>query len=251
MVSPSLSIVIPAFNEEALILQTLTEIYSYCRRQQILFEIIVVDDASTDDTTSIISSFIKTHPECRMVRNVNNIGCHPSVLVGFSKATMDWIVFLPGDGQISPDIINTAIPLMPKHHLLCTHRTLRNDPWYRVAISQFYNFIIRLITGLNIMDFDSAILVRRDFYEKISPLLRSRSASLSVEIAVQTFVHSGIIGQFSICHRPRTAGIARGLNWRDVRGVPKNLIRIARLVLPTRYHALRTRFFGYQVPRSQ
>ena len=233
MVSPSLSIVIPAFNEEALILQTLTEIYSYCRSQQILFELIVVDDASTDDTTSIISSFIKTHPECRMVRNVNNIGCHPSVLVGFSKATMDWIVFLPGDGQISPDIINTAIPLMPKHHLLCTHRTLRNDPWYRVAISQIYNFIIRLITGLNIMDFDSAILVRRDFYEKISPLLRSRSAS------------------FSICHRPRTAGIARGLNWRDVRGVPKNLIRMARLVLPTRYHALRTRFFGYQVPRPQ
>lgn len=211
---------------------------------------IVVDDSSTDNTASIISSFTALHHECRSVRNTENIGCHPSVMVGFSNATMDWIVFLPGDGQIPPDIISTAIPLMAHHDLLCTTRTIRNDPWYRIAVSRLYNFIIRIITGLPITDFDSCILVRRAFYESIAPLLRSRSASLSVEIAVQTSVHRGTIGEFSILHRPRTAGVARGLNWRDVRGVPRNLMRMARLVMPTRYRALRTRFIRSLLSRA-
>jgi glycosyltransferase involved in cell wall biosynthesis len=231
---PSVSIIVPAYNEELLLQSVILELYFFCKSSLITFEIIIIDDCSTDQTNSIGLQLVGIHPEIRLIRNDRNLGCHPSVRIGFDSAVMEWMVFLPGDGQIPPSIISQAFSLLPSTDLVCTDRHQRSDKLHRILISNTYNIILRLVTGLKIQDFDSAILIRRDMYSKIRDCIRSHSASISVELAVYTTISGGRVGEIKIAHRPRRAGVERGLNWRDIRGVPSNLFRMALLLAPYR-----------------
>jgi len=230
----TLSIVVPAYNEEVLIKNVILEMYFTCRQLFSEFEIIIIDDCSSDETYKIATCLSEIYHEIRVVRNSRNLGCHPSVRIGFDNAQMQWFAFLPGDGQIPPSILQEAALSFQELDFICTHRHARNDDLHRVIISKIYNVIIRLITGLKIRDFDSAILIRRDVYFGIRDRIRSQSASISVELAVHATMFGGRVGEIRIPHRPRLGGTARGLNWRDIRGVPQNLLRMVLIVAPLR-----------------
>ena len=234
----SLSVIVPAYNEEYLLLNVILEIYFTCRRHFATFEILIIDDCSTDQTNHIALRLANIYSEIHVIRNSQNLGCHPSLRIGFDNAKMEWLAFLPGDGQIPPTILHDALVQFGGLDFICTDRCQRNDEYHRVFISSIYNRCIRLITGLRIRDFDSSILIRRSKYLLIRDRLRSQSASISVELAVHATLAGARLGELQISHRPRLGGTARGLNWRDIRGVPFNLFRMMLIVAPTRLKAL-------------
>jgi glycosyltransferase involved in cell wall biosynthesis len=220
-----MSVVIPAFNEEA----NIRFVVEDCRRTLNDIpgdhEIIVVDDASTDATPRLLADLASTVDRLRVLHNPKNFGCHPSVRRGLDAARGEWALFLPADRQIRASALQRFLTQIHAADMVCSYRRRRSDPWYRVWISRFYNRIVRLAIGIPLRDFDSSILVRRAAYLEVAPDLIADSASLSVELVVRLLARGYRVAEVEIEHYPRVAGRATGLNLRDVTRVPVNLIR--------------------------
>lgn len=229
-----ISLVIPCYNEEA----NLPILWTHIVELQAIIpdniQIIFINDASNDSTLQILHSFRMSSPNVVVINNNVNIGCHLSVKKGFDYATGKWFIFIPSDLQILPTIILDIIPLMDSSDFVATWRRERQDLLHRRIVSRFYNYIIRFITNVNINDFDSSIAIRSSVYHRISHKLRATTASLAVEIATHSVRDAARIVEVPITHHPRTAGTARGLNWRDSLAAPLHLLRLWMLIRNTR-----------------
>ena len=95
----NISIVIPAYNEEANIVNTVEEIPDIARGLGCDYEIIVVNDGSLDRTGEIARELGLYLPKLRLVEHYPNRGYGGALKAGFSAATKEWIAFVPGDGQ--------------------------------------------------------------------------------------------------------------------------------------------------------
>lgn len=230
----TISVVIPVYNEEGNIAPVVDDC---CRTLNDLFgnhEIIVVDDASTDNTAHILRTLKGEVPYLKVIRNDGNIGCHPSVRRGFDEAQGDWLLFLPGDRQIRADSLFRFLARSAGADMVCSYRRRRADPRYRIWVSRLYNLVARLVTGVGFRDFDSSILIRREAYRAVAQELAGHTASLSIELVVRVLGRGYRVAEVEIEHFPRVTGKARGLNWRDASRVPINLVRATMLARRTR-----------------
>src|SRR5262245_1183832 len=97
-ISPSISIVIPAYNESRRLPATLQQIATYIEQATIpVLEIIVVDDGSTDGTAEVVDAFRKSHPLVQLIRNGTNRGKGYSVRRGMLAAKGEWVLFSDAD----------------------------------------------------------------------------------------------------------------------------------------------------------
>lgn len=229
-----ISLVIPCYNEEKNLPILWTHIEDLKKSLPGNIQVIFINDASNDSTLSILNLFMMSSKDIVVINNKINIGCHLSVKKGFDYATGEWFIFIPSDLQILPTIILGIIPLMDSSDFVATWRRDRKDLLHRRIVSRFYNYIIRFITGVKLNDFDSSIAIRSSVYQNISHKLRATTASLAVEIATHSVRDGARIVEVPITHYPRTAGTARGLNWRDSLAAPLYLFRLWMLIRNTR-----------------
>src|SRR3984885_6083671 len=94
-----LSVIFPALNESAVIENTLANAVSHLRELGVPFEVIVVDNASTDNTVALVEAFAKQNPEVSVIRHPRNLGYANSNLTGFRKAVGDVVAVADSDGQ--------------------------------------------------------------------------------------------------------------------------------------------------------
>lgn len=223
-----ISIVIPAYNEQDNIAGIVHESLQTLQHTTRHFEIIVVDDCSTDDTATVLNDLCTEIPQLRVIRNARNIGCHPASMVGYLAAQGDYCYFIPGDGQIPATELSKFLDKAKTEgcDLVYSWRQRRADPPHRLWVSGFYNLILRLFFGIRVHDVDSSELLTRRAITEILPRIRSESAFLTVEMLLEAQRQGLRIGEVVIDHRPRVAGVARGLNFKDISKVPLHFARI-------------------------
>jgi len=95
----SLSVVLPAYNEESLIALTIQTCFDYLKGRFKKSEVIVVDDGSKDRTAEIVRDLQETYPDLRLERHETNRGYGEALRTGFNAAKMDWILLMDSDGQ--------------------------------------------------------------------------------------------------------------------------------------------------------
>jgi glycosyltransferase involved in cell wall biosynthesis len=207
----SLSLVIPAHNEAANMgrvvggsLETLRELSSD-------WEIVLVDDGSTDDTAAVaLSAMGPDAARLRVVRHARKSGYGLTVADGLRAARGDYVAFMDGDGQFDPADLKTLAGLMPDADLAAGWRRRRADPGYRLVIAGVFNVLVRLLYGVRVRDIDCGLkLMRRRVLEDAAPLL-ARSALLNTELYFKS-QRSGLrIRQVAVPHYPRVAGVRSG-----------------------------------------
>jgi glycosyltransferase involved in cell wall biosynthesis len=157
----SLSIIVPAYNEQARLPETLRRIEEYFSQSEWSFrEILVVDDGSTDRTVEEAIGFSNGNPNIRVLRNPGNRGKGFSVRHGMLEARGEWLLFSDAD-------LSTPIEELDK--LWCTVQQRRVDvaigsralnrsligihqPGFRETAGKFFNFVMRMVTGLPFAD---------------------------------------------------------------------------------------------------
>ena len=216
-----LSIVIPAFNESdnlaAVVQESLDVLQGLTQR----FEIIVVDDCSTDDSWDKLQALAQEIPQLRPIRNEKNLGCHPSSLIGYQAAQGEYLYFSPADRQIpAAEISKFVAKAKTGCDVVYSWRQKRADPPHRLWISGCYNMLLRLFFGIRVHDVDSSELLTRRAVESLLPKVRSDSAFITVELLMEASRQGLAIGEVVIEHRPRVAGVARGINLHDLSKVP-------------------------------
>lgn len=135
------SVVIPLKNEEGNIADLIHELEPVMRSTGKPWELICIDDGSTDSTLTILTGLAETRPYLRILAFDRNYGQSSAFDAGFKSARGEWVITLDGDRQNDPADIPKLIAATERSDLVCGYRLDRRDPWHKKATSRIANFI--------------------------------------------------------------------------------------------------------------
>lgn len=147
----SLSVIIPAFNEEDSIGKSLDQIVAFLSKQDFNYEIIVVDDGSKDSTNQIVSKLT----DVRLITLEKNCGKGFAVKTGVLEAKNDFVLFMDADHAIPIDYILDFKNEIGNYDIVIGSKYLNqteNYPFYRKVVGKVFSFLKYIITGLKIKD---------------------------------------------------------------------------------------------------
>lgn len=153
-----LSIVVPLFNEEESLNLLTAEIKKGVKPLQIDFEVIFVDDGSTDNSLKVIRDITRQDKKFKYISFQKNYGKAAALQLGFKNATGDVIVTMDADLQDDPnEIPNLLKKLDEGYDLVSGWKKKRHDPFIKNQSSKFFNFITRIFSGIKIHDFNCGL----------------------------------------------------------------------------------------------
>jgi glycosyltransferase involved in cell wall biosynthesis len=157
----SLSVVIPAYNEEKRLPGTLDAVLRFLRgREWEQVEVLVVDDGSTDATAALVQACSREHPEVRLLSNPGNRGKGYSVRHGMLAAQGEWRLFTDADLSAPIDELDSLFDAVVRHnaHIAIGSRALDrrligvHQSAFRETAGRFFNLLVQLGTGLRLWD---------------------------------------------------------------------------------------------------
>lgn len=188
---PRLSIVIPAYNESRRIRPSLEKILAYVRSRNLSAEIIVVDDASGDNTAELVGEWARSHPEARLLSNNRNRGKGFSVRRGVLEARGEWVLFTDADLSAPIEETDKLVAALEREQAAAAvgSRALERElvgihqPFFREWSGRFFNVLVRLLTGLKIHDTQCGLkLFRREATRRAFELQTSRRFGFDPEL---------------------------------------------------------------------
>lgn len=143
----SVSIVLPAFNEEEGLGQVVGEIASECDSLNRAYEIVVVDDGSVDSTWDVIRDLSNGNPSIKGLRFARNFGHQLAVHAGIKATTGQSVIVMDSDGQDPPDLIPKLVELLESGHdvVNCIRKKRKESALKRFAYFAFYRFYRKLV----------------------------------------------------------------------------------------------------------
>lgn len=201
----NLSLVIPAYNEEAVILQAITEAAAALESFTGTFEILVIDDGSTDATASIVENYAGVDPRVRLIQHPQNIGYGAALRTGYSHARGDLVAMTDADCQFDLNDLDYLCSLAERFDIVSGYRIDRQDSVLRKFCSRGYNTLVQLLMGSPVRDIDCALKVfRRDALRCILPDDRQFFANTEM---FSRATDAGLkIVDVGVRHRQRAAG---------------------------------------------
>src|SRR2546421_2088880 len=221
--SADVSAVMPAFNEEANLEQSVGRVAPALPGQTRSFEIIVVDDGSRDGTAALLERLQGTHSQLRVVRHAANRGYGAAVRSRFDAARLSWVFLIDADNQFDPAEIGLLLAHAPEADIVAGYPRHRSDPLRRPLNALAFLTLVRLLFGRLGRDVNCAFkLIRRDLLVRMA--LQSDGALINTELLVLARqLHARII-EVPVHHYPRTAGTPTGANPRVVLRAFKELL---------------------------
>jgi dolichol-phosphate mannosyltransferase len=204
---PQLSVVVPVFNERDNIPPLLAEIAA-ALRGRVAYEVIYIDDDSSDDSRAVLTAQKEVHPELRVLHHVARSGQSTAVWHGVRAARSPWIATLDGDGQNDPGDIPKLLAARDAAtdiQLFAGWRTTRRDSFNKRISSKIANAVrSRMLrdatpdTGCGLKLFDREVFLRLPYFDHMHrylPALVKRAGFRCQSVPVG--------------HRPRTAGVSK------------------------------------------
>lgn len=169
--TPEISVVVPFFNEAESAHDVVQGIVSALTPAGVTFELLLIDDGSTDQTLAVLLGARQQWPQCRVLRQSRNSGQAAALLSGFRRANGRLIVTLDGDGQNDASDIPAMIRLLDGADMVVGIRIGRRDSGLRRAMSRIANTIRGRWLGDHVSDSGCALKVfRREVMESFMPL---------------------------------------------------------------------------------
>jgi glycosyltransferase involved in cell wall biosynthesis len=205
---PSVSVVIPMYNEEEYVSRTLTAVTAALERAGIEHEIVLVDDASTDRTAALADAAAAADRRIRVVHNPQNLTLGGSLRAGFAAARHELVLYTDADLPFDLEEVPRAVRLLQVQEadMLVAYRFDRTAEGMRRALYTWgYSVIIRALFSLKIRDVNFAFkLFRRRLLDRF--VLKSGGSFIDAELVVRTLKAGGHIIQIGVDYFPRTRG---------------------------------------------
>ena len=211
---PDLSVLLPAYNEAPNLPEVLEEIVTTLNGVGLSFEIIVVDDGSTDDSVDVLRKYTERFSELRWIHFRRNAGKSEALQSGFQLCRGRNVALMDADGQDDPAAIPMLLDALDDGLDLATgRRATRNDRFIKKHTSKVYNWVTAKMTGVPGKDFNSGLKVmRRDVCEEID-LYGEMHRYIPVLAVSEGFK----VGEVDVPHRTRLHGeskFGRARFWR-------------------------------------
>jgi glycosyltransferase involved in cell wall biosynthesis len=166
---PGISMFFPAFNDGGTIASLVIRAVQTASRLTPDFEIIVVNDGSTDSTRDIADELARTYPQVRAIHHASNRGYGGALRTGFASASKELIAYTDGDAQYDPAELELLWNrLTPETDIVTGYKISRSDPLHRIIIGRVYHHTVKLLFGLRVRDVDCDFrLMRREVFNRV------------------------------------------------------------------------------------
>lgn len=193
------------------------------------FEVVVVDDGSSDATARVVREAAQSHPEIRLVSHETNLGYGHAIRTGLQSARGDAVFFTDADRQFRLADIESLLGAFRDADIAAGYRIKRNDPWHRLVVAFVYRHVLRAVFGLHLRDVDCAFkLFRRRALDAVLDELESRSAFISPELMIRARMAGFRIAEVGVPHYPRTAGRPKGATPKVIYRTLREIVRMRR-----------------------
>ena len=169
------------------------------------YEVIVVDDGSSDTSGEVIDTLANSYEKVRVVRHDRNRGYGAALRSGIKTSTKEWVFYTDSDGQYDLEDLRRLHELSGAADVVNGYKKNRSDPWYRKFLGSTYNAIIRLIFAIPIRDTDCDFrLMRGDLVRGLD--LRSEGGAICVEMIKGLQAGGATFAETPVSHYPRQVG---------------------------------------------
>jgi len=208
-----LSVFMSAFNEEANIAAAVKNVADAASKYADKWELIVVDDGSSDNTNKVASRLAEVNKNIRVIRHEKNSGYGASLKTGLYSARYNWISFIDSDGQFDFGEINKFIEKQKETgaDLVIGYYKKRKASLAKVVTSKIWEAFVFILFGLKVRDIDCGFkLISKKVIEKIPHLESERGAFITSELLIKAKKGGFEIVEIPVSHYPRLKGEATG-----------------------------------------
>ena len=202
-----ISIILPALNEEENIEAAIRDILSYFHSKKERYELIVINDGSTDGTGDIAERLARENGSIRVIQHPINKGYGSALKRGFDISKYKYVFFTDSDRQFDVKGLDILLPLIKTDavEIIIGYRLKRKDPFTRRFLSWGYNSLVGYLFDLNVKDIDCAFKIfRKDIFSKIK--IESKNFFVNTEILAKARHFGFNVLEVGVPHFPRTAG---------------------------------------------
>ena len=211
---PSLSIVIPVYNEEQNLAELIRRVIGACRALGCVFEVVLVNDGSKDRSAEMLAEASRQNPrEIIAVLLNRNYGQHNAIFAGYGVAKGDLVINLDADLQNPPEEIGKIYEkLCEGYDVVAGLRVPREDSVLRKIPSWIVNRMIRHSTGVRMNDY--GCMLRGYTREVVKAMLSCEERTPFIPVLANSFAHRAC--EVEVSHAPRAAGESHYSAWRLV-----------------------------------
>jgi len=222
--APELCVIVFAFNEAENIAHVLGELRGWLEQNEPSFELIFIDDGSSDDTSGAARAAL-AGVNAQVLRHETNRGIGAAIKSGVRAAQAPWVTFMPADGQIEPQAIGTLRAAAGGNaddvDVVFSTYADRDDGLTRKVLSFGVRALITLVHGVRLQS-DGPYLFRRALF--LPDQLPSDTFFLNFEFPIRVLAHGARTRNVVINCRPRRAGFSKSTGLRRIAGVARDLV---------------------------
>jgi glycosyltransferase involved in cell wall biosynthesis len=230
-----LSVVLPAFNEEANVERVVRCCVAYLADRMPDYELLIVNDGSSDRTGEILDRLVTEFPRLRPFHHPQNRGYGAALRTGFDASNKRFVFFMDSDGQFDIRDLDFVLPLVTDHdHIVTGFRIDRRDPFLRrLNAKLFSDFLVRAMLGVRVRDLNCAFkLIPKKVFQQIT--LESTGALINAELYGRAVRRGFGIKEVGVHHYSRTAGVQTGAHLSVILRAFYDLARLRRKITANR-----------------
>ncbi|MCU7493379.1 MAG: glycosyltransferase family 2 protein [Ignavibacteria bacterium] len=233
-----ISIVVPLYNEEESLRPLANEIKKAMRLILAEYEVVFVDDGSTDKSLSVLKEISRVDPKFKYISFRKNYGKSAALQMGFKQVTGDVVITMDADLQDDPsEIVNLLQKLEEGYDLVSGWKKQRFDPFIKRHSSKFFNYVTGLMSGIKIHDFNCGLKAYRREVVKNLNVYGELHRYMPVLADWQGFT----ISEIPVKHHPRRYGSTKF----GISRFFKGFIDLMTVIFTTRYIKRPMHLFGF------
>jgi len=223
--APQLSVVVMAYNEAASLKMVADEITAEVQRLGIRYELLIIDDGSTDGTGQIADDLSRLSQQLRVIHHRPNGGLGAVYRSGFAEARGDYLTFFPADGQFPASLVERLLAAVSNYDMVLGYLPRRPGMHLSRVLSLLERLLYRALFG-SLPTFQGVLMFRRALLEEIELESRGRGWAVLMELIIRTSRGGYRVTSIPTAVRPRFAGHSKVNNFRTIWA---NLIQVLEL----------------------
>lgn len=230
-VKPTISVVIAAYNEAVTLRSVFDRCFTVLQQCADEYEIIILDDASTDTTRDVAEAIREEHPSfVHLLTHDVNRGIAVTFEELYAAASKDYIFDVPADGEYPPEALVDILPLLDEYEMVVCHRVSKQYTIYRRIVSYLYRALPRIMFGVELYDPGSTKCRSRRIIQEIT--ITSSGVFAEAERLIRALRRGNRLAKVDVVPQRRLAGDPQGAKLSNVMSAAVDLCCLwVRLIL--------------------